>query len=49
MIRSLKESIYVLVQHYDNEVQLSYGVLFSKECPVMSALSKIISSMSFAR
>ena len=30
------ESIYVLVQHSDNEVRLSYGELFSKECPVMS-------------
>jgi len=34
MIRSLKESMYVLVQHSDNEVRLSYEVLFSKECPV---------------
>jgi len=41
----IKKSIYVLVQHSDNEFQLGYGVglLFSKECPVMSALPKIIS------
>ena len=50
MIRSLKESIYVIVQHSDNEVRLSYGVLFNKECPVMSnALPKMISLMSFVR
>jgi len=34
MIRSLKESIYVLVHYSNNEVRLSYGVLFSKKCPV---------------